>query len=290
MSPNSQGRKLGEGLLAGSYHYRAFVGPPRYHDLVGAMQFNLLTFLGLREHHFLLDIGCGSLRGGKLFIPYLLPGRYFGIEPERWLIEEGMRNELGEDVLRIKQPTFSNDNNFTLSTFDRKFDFILAQSIFSHASQQQIRRCLSEAKEVMKPTCIFAATFVEGKENYVGDEWVYPSCVTYSLELLIGLAKDQGLVCKPIDWPHPNQQTWILIVHPESEQNIPDVSDVAELSCLRDQLRSCKERLAKMERHPYVRLGLETRSLLQRLTRGVRRSYGDHSRSSWQPKRKHRRS
>src|SRR5438128_572554 len=51
------------------------------HDLAAAFQFNLLTRLGLREEDYLLDIGCGALRAGRLFITYLLPGRYFGVEP-----------------------------------------------------------------------------------------------------------------------------------------------------------------------------------------------------------------
>jgi len=118
---------LGIELPVGSHHYRAFIGSSWLYDLVAAMQFNLLTALGLREYHYLLDIGCGSLRGGRLFIPYLLPGRYFGIEPETWLIEASIANEIGEDLIRIKKPTFSHDRNFTLTMFNQKFDFLLAQ-------------------------------------------------------------------------------------------------------------------------------------------------------------------
>ena len=55
-------------LPTGSHHHRAFVGPPEKYDIVSAMQFNLLTFLGLREDHYLLDIGCGSLRGRGDFL------------------------------------------------------------------------------------------------------------------------------------------------------------------------------------------------------------------------------
>ena len=58
-------------------NHRAFVGPREHYDIVGAMQFTLLYFLGLREHHYLLDIGCGSLRAGRFFIMYLKPGHYF---------------------------------------------------------------------------------------------------------------------------------------------------------------------------------------------------------------------
>lgn len=73
--------------------------------------FSLLYFLGLREYHYLLDIGCGSLRAGRFFIMYLKIGHYFGIDPEKWLIEEAIRKELGIDLIRIKKPTFSYDEN-----------------------------------------------------------------------------------------------------------------------------------------------------------------------------------
>src|SRR5688572_18419377 len=113
---------FGRSLPIGSHHYRAYVGPPGKYDLVAAMQFNLLTHLGLREFHYLLDVGCGSLRAGRLFIPYLLPGHYYGIEPQAWLIEEGIQNELGRDILQIKQPNFSNDSNFNCLHFSQTFD------------------------------------------------------------------------------------------------------------------------------------------------------------------------
>ena len=190
------------------------------------MQFNLLTFLGLREHHYLLDIGCGSLRGGKLFIPYLLPGRYFGIEPEQWLIEDGIKNELGEEIVNIKRPVFSNDEDFNLSAFGRQFDFILAQSIFTHASESQIRKCLSEAKRVMAPSSVFVATFFDGEENYTGGEWVYPGGVTYTWPHMKSLANEQGLTCSTIEWLHPSSQTWMVIVNPGNEEKIPHLENL----------------------------------------------------------------
>jgi len=195
--------------------YRSWVGPPHKYDRIGAMQFNLLTTIGLREHHFLLDVGCGSLRGGRLFIPYLLPGRYFGIEPEAWLVDEGIENELGRDVLRVKKPTFSDVSDFRLTVFDRDFDFVLAQSIFTHASAAQIKACLAEAKKVLKPDGVMPATFFEGKKNYEGDDWVYPGGTRYRLDYLTSLAEDAGLDLAPLDWSHPNKQKWVLISQPE---------------------------------------------------------------------------
>ncbi|MBN1794076.1 MAG: class I SAM-dependent methyltransferase [Candidatus Omnitrophica bacterium] len=251
--------------LPGSRHYKAFVGPVESYDLISAIQFNLLTSLGLRQEHYLLDIGCGSLRGGKLFIPYLLPGRYFGIEPEQWLIEEGIKNELGNDIISIKKPTFNNSRNFALSIFDKQFDFILAQSIFSHASSPQIEQCLSEARKVMKKSSIFAATFVEGAQNYTGKAWLYPNCTTYTLDYVTNLVEKSGLSCKPINWPHPTLQRWILICDPTNDYNAPSLNDSARLLQMEAELKFCKERILKIKSHPYVKFGLKVNCLISQM-------------------------
>ncbi|MCC2671833.1 MAG: Methyltransferase type 12, partial [Armatimonadetes bacterium] len=206
---------------AGVRSHRWFVGPVDQYDRSAAMQFTLLTLLGLREHHSLLDIGCGSLRAGRLFIPYLLPGYYCGLEPERWLVENGLETELGREIARLKQPTFSHDDNFTLTTFERSFDFLIAQSVFSHATMAQIRRCLSQAREVMTPSSLFAATFRRGDFDYTGSEWVYPGCSTYRLETFAGMAEENGLGCAALTWPHSNGQTWVVLGDPRTLSRLP---------------------------------------------------------------------
>lgn len=190
--------------------HRAAVGPRETFDVVAASQFHLLTELGLRESHFLLDIGCGSLRGGRLFIPYLLPGRYFGLEPERWLVDAGIEHELGRDLMALKRPVFRYGDDFRLTAFGRRFDFLLAQSIFSHASLSQIRVCLGEAAKVMGPSSTFAATFFEGEHDHAGTAW-FPGAVRYRFETLLEVSRDAGLGCERLDWPHPNGQTWLRL-------------------------------------------------------------------------------
>jgi SAM-dependent methyltransferase len=194
--------------------YRRQVGPPQRYDLIAAMQFNLLTTLGLREEHYLLDVGCGSLRGGRLFIPYLLPGRYFGIEPDQTLVDEGLDRELGRDILTVKEPSFEFRDDFKLSVFGRDFDFILAQSIFSHATAGQINTCLAEAAQVLSPGGTMAATFYEGEDNYDGDTWVFPGRVFYRFDYRTSDAQQAGLQAARIDGPHPGLQNWLRISHP----------------------------------------------------------------------------
>src|ERR1700751_6487598 len=104
--PLDNRESLGVGLKPGDAHYRAYVGPPEDYDLLAAMTFNLLTTLGLRQHHSLLDVGCGSLRIGRLLIPDLNRKKYFGLEPHQWLVEAGIKQALGEEGVQIKLATF----------------------------------------------------------------------------------------------------------------------------------------------------------------------------------------
>ena len=198
-------------LNAGDDHYRAYVGPPRKFDVVSAAQFNVLTEHGLREQHFLLDVGCGSLRAGRLFIVYLLAGRYFGVDPNRRLVREGLRLEVGRDMARRKGPTFRYESDFSLTRFGRRFDFVLAHSIFSHASPDQIRRCLAQVRDVLRPRGRFVATYVKGDTDYDGGEWVYPGVVRYRAETISAMAEECGLQVEELDRAHPNQQTWMIL-------------------------------------------------------------------------------
>jgi len=204
-------KKIDLTLKAGDKHYRSFIGPPSKYDLVSAMQFNLLTKHGLRENHKFLDIGCGSLRGGRLFIIYLLENNYHGVEPEKWLVEDGIYFELGKEIVKLKKPKFLHSTNFDFNKFGAEFDFALAQSIFTHASVEQMKTCLLNLSKVANKNFKLLASFIEGDENYEGSDWVYPGCVTYRFDFMKQLAEEYGFKCRKTDDAHPNNHTWLLI-------------------------------------------------------------------------------
>lgn len=245
---------------AGERDVRAFVGPPDQYDIVGANQFVLLVMLGLREHHHVLDIGCGSLRLGRLLLPYLRAGRYCGIEPERWLVEEGIESELGDDFVARKQPEFRYADDFSLQGFERRFDYLVAQSIFSHAAPEQIDACFRAVADVLHPDGRFVATFVLGDHDHRGSSWVYPECVTYTPERVERFATDAGLRALRLSYPHPGQQTWYLFSRVEREEPTLD-QDVATLSW---QLDLAHRRIERIEANPLLRLALRTGRALQR--------------------------
>src|SRR4029077_10903592 len=211
MQPPSDDREnLGVGLKPGDPHYRAYVGPPEDYDLIAAMTFNLLTTLGLRQHHSLLDVGCGSLRIGRLLIPYLNRGKYFGVEPNEWLVEQGIKRELGEALLEIKHPTFFfSDSPQTIAQAKVSFDFALAQSIFSHCGLDLIKHWLSAISNSLAGDGALIATFLPGEEDAPTKGWVYPECVNYKPATMRHAAAEAGLRFELLDWKHP-RQTWAL--------------------------------------------------------------------------------
>lgn len=211
----TEAQKRGLDRRIGERHYRAYVGPAEAYDLLASHQFAALHRCGIREDHALLDIGCGSLGAGRLAMAYLLPGRYFGIEPERWLIEAGIREEIGREFVRMKQPSFDQNAEFNLGIFRRQFDFLLAHAIFTHATKNQLEKCFAEARRVLKPEGVFVATFQEGDIDYEGDQWVYPEQACYTLAYIEAAAGRAGLLCKFPEWSHPIGQTWFVLHHPD---------------------------------------------------------------------------
>jgi SAM-dependent methyltransferase len=210
---------LGVGLKPGDPHYRAYVGPPQDYDLIGAMTFNLLTTLGLRQHHSLLDVGCGSLRIGRLLIPYLNRGKYFGIEPAEWLVAEGIKHELGETVIQIKQPTFFFTDSPEIVVREKvPFDFALAQSIFSHCGLDLIKSWLSAISRSLAEDGALVATFLSGEEDSSRTGWVFPECVNYRPSTLERAAGDVNLRFEILDWKHP-RQTWALFAAPRFDSS-----------------------------------------------------------------------
>jgi SAM-dependent methyltransferase len=213
--PADDHETLGLGLKPGDSHYRAYVGPPEDYDLIAAMTFNLLTTLGLRQQHSLLDVGCGSLRIGRLLIPYLNRGKYFGIEPNEWLVEEGIKRELGSTLLQIKRPRFFfSDSPEVITQAGVPFDFAVAQSIFSHCGLDLIKSWLSAISRSLADDGAFVATFLPGKEDSSTRGWIYPECVNYRPATMRQAAADAGLRFELLDWRHP-RQIWALFAAPK---------------------------------------------------------------------------
>ena len=198
-------------LKPGDKHYRAYIGPPLQYDFMGATQFRLLCSLGLRAHHQVLDLGCGSLRAGRFLINYLEPGNYCGIEPNKWLIDEGIKEQVGDSLIAMKKPRFDTNSEFNTAVFGQSFDFIIAQSIFSHTGNDLIPDALSNIYKSLNDNGIALLTFIKGEKDFDGDGWIYPECVEFTLPKIYEFAANAGFQVQELPWYHP-RQTWFYFI------------------------------------------------------------------------------
>ena len=209
-------------LKPGDLHPRAYVGPPDQYDYMGATQFCLLAALGLRSKHHVLDFGCGSLRAGRLLLAYLQPGHYFGIDPNKWLIQSAISEDLGEELIKLRKPRFDYNAQFQFDVFDTRFDFIVLQSILSHTGADLLDLALSNAGSAMHEKTLLLVTVIHQEQasaNMPSGKavmgWNYPGCVWYSRDGFSQFAMAKGFFTQELPWHHP-RQTWWLLSHSEA--------------------------------------------------------------------------
>lgn len=205
---------LGVDLPAGSDHYRAYVGPPFNYDINGGLQFQFMLDLGLREYHRFIEVGCGSLRLGRLLMMYLLPEHYYGVEPNQKILNEGLKHNLGSNqednpFIQLKKPKFSNNADFDFSFVGKKVDFVIAQSIVSHTGVSETEKLFFNVSNVINDTGIAMITYircVNPEKNNTKDGWFYPECITYTDAHMAKVASKYGFIAYRTSWPLLNRK------------------------------------------------------------------------------------
>ncbi len=129
---------------------------------IGKLQFEFMLDRGLKAHNTLIDVGCGSLRGGCKFIPYLEANKYFATDSNAKLIKAGIEKELSDqDRAKISEDSFivSEDFNFNFKRVVN-FDFGISFSLFTHLSRPEIVKCLTNLRQKFGHGRFYATFFV----------------------------------------------------------------------------------------------------------------------------------
>ena len=174
---------------------------------LGQLQFDYLVRHGLRPDHRMLEIGCGNLRAGRLFIDHLGPGAYYGIDISPDILLAAQRTVV-EHGLRDKVPYLTLVDDLRLEFLpEGHFDVVHAHSVFSHSPLHVIEECFSHVGRVMKADGWFDFTFdrTEGREHHVLKEDFY-----YRTETLVALAANHGLAATFMD-------DWEKLPHKQSK-------------------------------------------------------------------------
>jgi SAM-dependent methyltransferase len=193
-------------------------GPLRKFAAVGRNQLSILLRNGLDFDSRVLDVGCGVLRRGYWLIRFLEPGCYFGIEPNQEMLEAGKQLIVTPDVLAAKRPSFDGNDRFDFQVFGCSFDFVIARSIWTHASPPQIETMLDQF-QATAPNGVMLASIKQCpwyRRQHRGTAWVGKShesdqggTVRYRFSWISARCRQRGLEANRLDREHG--QTWIRI-------------------------------------------------------------------------------
>ena len=147
----SQARRESAGRREATARQRhALVGPADLWAMKREFQIRFLRSRGLEPGHRLLDIGCGTLRGGVPLIDLLNAGNYAGCEVRPEALEQG-RAELADAGLAEKRPVLvcAPDFTATAAALDAaapggaaRYDYLWAYSVLIHMSDAVLDDCL----------------------------------------------------------------------------------------------------------------------------------------------------
>ena len=193
-------------------------GPLRKFESVGRNQLSILLRNGLDFDSRVLDVGCGVLRAGYWLIRFLEPGCYFGIEPNQTMLEAGKQTIATPELLAAKRPSFDSNDRFDFEVFGTTFDFVIARSIWTHASPGHIETMLDQFKATA-PSGVMLASIKECpwyRRQHRGTEWVGMShqsseggTVKYRFAWIASQCRRRGLEAAKLDREHG--QTWVRI-------------------------------------------------------------------------------
>ncbi len=128
-------------------------------ETFGIIEREILRFYGLKQEHYLIDVGCGS---GRLAIPLsgYLSGMYLGTDVVPELVESARRSVQRSDW------RFEVVKSIQIPEAEARADFICFFSVITHLLHEQSYLYLEEACRVLKPGGRIVLSFLEFKMDF----------------------------------------------------------------------------------------------------------------------------
>lgn len=141
--------------------YQAAVGAGDNWDAHGKLQRDFLISQGMKPHHSLLDIGCGTGRLARQVVPYLDPGHYLGIDIAPAAVRAAYELAATEGWGN-REPGFLVGEELP----GRTFDYLWAFSVFIHLPQDIMEAVMRRAAAVMNAGSRFYWAYVPEERSW----------------------------------------------------------------------------------------------------------------------------
>ena len=146
------GRKKDDPTLGHDKAMQAAIGGE--FEAFGLVEREMLIFFGLKPHHSVVDVGCGS---GRLAVPLSrwLKGPYLGIDLVPDLVDYARASCARADW------RFEVASGLTIPARDESADCVCFFSVLTHLLHEQSYIYLEEARRVLRPGGVIVFSFLE---------------------------------------------------------------------------------------------------------------------------------
>lgn len=175
----------------------ALVGPLHLWKEKRRFQYDFLLQSGLQRRHRLVDIGCGTLRGGIPLLDYLEPGHYWGLEARAEVLDAA-RVELKEARLEDKNPQLIVSDKLGQLQLDVQFDFAWAFSVLIHMPNKVLDECLAFVGRHLRSKGIFFANVQLGHSEESRWKWQGFPIVWRPLDFYVERSRRYGLAVEDL--------------------------------------------------------------------------------------------
>ena len=187
----------------------------------GDWQLAFLQRQGLTPGDFVLDVGCGSLSGARVMLPFMDEHHYWGYEKDRRLFEAGVKIELVRANVRPERGHLVVNDWCDLSESPHQFRFAIANGFWSRLPLNGVARVIAGVLKKMEPGGAFYATWFDNPDPSNFEPIVHPEGATtypdmepyhYAFGVLAGLCDALGAqAVRVADATHPRGESVMLI-------------------------------------------------------------------------------
>jgi len=173
----------------------ALVGPAHLWQMKRAFQIDYLRRMGLAPEHHLLDLGCGTLRGGIPLIEYLGKGHYTGLEVRAEVLAEA-RRELAAAGLEGQEPHLVHVTDLAAIELSARFEYAWAFSVLIHMDDATLAKAVALVARHLAPEGRFLANVRLGAARE--ERWEEFPVVTRTLEFYQAQGARHGLLVEDV--------------------------------------------------------------------------------------------